>query len=175
MSDRDDRADDLTAASGDGAEGPEPTDESSQETSYDGASVEGDPDAEAAAWRDIVEHYGDRALLDDDTPDAGLFEQRISIVSDGGTPELDPDDERYVPPPPPPLPRPAPARLLAWIGVLGAPVAVLVLITVTKITGNGFPGWVIGVLVAAFLGGFAYLLLTMPREPRDPWDDGARV
>jgi hypothetical protein len=30
-------------------------------------------------------------------------------------------------------------------------------------------------LVAAFVGGFGYLVYTMPREPRDPWDDGAQV
>jgi hypothetical protein len=30
-------------------------------------------------------------------------------------------------------------------------------------------------LVAWFVGGFLYLVATMPRSPREPWDDGSRV
>ena len=30
-------------------------------------------------------------------------------------------------------------------------------------------------LVAWFVGGFTYLVLQMPRGPRDPEDDGARL
>ena len=33
-------------------------------------------------------------------------------------------------------------------------------------------GWV---LVGWFVGGFAYLVLEMPKSPRDPWDDGSRI
>ncbi|OIJ24680.1 hypothetical protein [Nocardioides luteus] len=162
MSDRDDLPEDTTGAS-------------------DDASVpsEGRPSDEEA-WREIVENYGDRPALEDEPVSRGLFEKKIDIVEP--VEESDPyedmwrdDDEGYVPPPPPPLPKPTPARLLAWIGVLGAPVAVLVLIVVTQITDRHFSSWVIGGLVAAFLGGFVYLLMTMPSEPREPWDDGARV
>lgn len=167
MSDRDDRPEDATGAS----------DEAS-EPSQDGAS---EPlPSEEDAWREIVENYGDRPALDESPVSGGLFEQKIDIVEPAEEPDAYEDmwrgdDESYVPPPPPPVPRPTPARLLAWIGVLGAPVAVLVLIVVTQVIGRSFSTWVIGSLVAAFLAGFVYLLVTMPSEPRDPWDDGARV
>ncbi|MEU6136226.1 hypothetical protein [Nocardioides sp. NPDC047086] len=162
MSERDDVPEDMTGAS-------------------DDASVpsEGQP-SEDEAWREIVENYGERPALEEEPVSRDLFEKRIDIVEPVEEPDTyedmwRDDDEGYVPPPPPPLPKPTPARLLAWIGVLGAPVAVLILIVVTQITSYTFSSWIIGALVAAFLGGFVYLLMTMPSEPRDPWDDGARV
>jgi hypothetical protein len=162
VNDRDDRPEDATGAS-------------------DDASVpsEGQP-SDDEAWREIVENYGDRPALEEEPVARDLFEKKIDIVETVDEPDAyddmwRDDEEGYVPPPPPPLPKPTPARLLAWIGVLGAPVAVLVLIVVTQITGRHFSSWVIGGLVAAFLAGFVYLLATMPSEPRDPWDDGARV
>ena len=81
----------------------------------------------------------------------------------GGTPP--------VPPTPPPLPRSTPARTIAWIGVLGSPAVVLVLLLV-QVSVPTVIGWLI---IAAFIGGFGYLVATMDREPRDPWDDGSRV
>lgn len=161
VSDRDDRPEDATGAS-------------------DDASVPSSGPSDDEAWREIVENYGERPALDEEPVSSGLFEKKIDIVEPVEEPDAyedmwRDDDEGYVPPPPPPLPKPTPARLLAWIGVLGAPVAVLVLIVVTSITGRHFSSWVIGGLVAAFIAGFVYLLMTMPTEPRDPWDDGARV
>ena len=167
MSDRDERPEDATGASDEASQPSEP--------------VPSEPvPSEEDAWREIVENYGDRPTLDEEPVSSGIFEQKIDIVEQVDEP--DPyedmwrdDDERYVPPPPPPLPRTTPARFLAWVGVLGAPVAVIVLIVVTQVIGRSFSSWVIGSLVAAFLAGFVYLLITMPSEPRDPWDDGARV
>lgn len=161
MSDRDDRPEDATGAPDDASVPPD-----------------GQP-SEDEAWRQIVENYGDRPAIEEPVS-SGLFEKKIDIVEEVDEPDSHDDmwrddDEGYVPPPPPPLPKPTPARLLAWIGVLGAPVAVLVLIVVIQITDRHFSSWVIGGLVAAFLAGFVYLLATMPSEPRDPWDDGARV
>ena len=37
------------------------------------------------------------------------------------------------------------------------------------------PAIVAWLLVGAFLGGFGYLVAQMPRGPRDPFDDGARL
>ena len=37
----------------------------------------------------------------------------------------------------------------------------------------GLPELLAYALVAAFVGGFLYLVVTMTREPRDPDDDGA--
>ena len=80
-------------------------------------------------------------------------------------------EEGFEPPEPPPLPRVTPDRGLAWLGVFGAPVVLLVAlifsISLPPLLGYG--------LVVAFVGGFGYLVYTMPREPRDPWDDGAQV
>jgi hypothetical protein len=81
------------------------------------------------------------------------------------------DEEHFVPPPPPPLPKVEPRRKLAWIGLFGAPALALVLM----VLGQAVPGWVELGLVAAFVGGFGYLVATMGSSPPDPWsgDDGA--
>lgn len=73
--------------------------------------------------------------------------------------------------PDPPLPTMEPRRWLAWLAVLGAPVA-FVLSAFLNITLNGL---VAAALALVFVGGFLWLVASMPREPGDPWDDGARV
>ncbi len=83
----------------------------------------------------------------------------------------DEPEERFVPPAPPPLPRPDNKRLVAWAGVLGVPLLLLVLVLVSFRP----PTLMSYALVAWFVGGFTYLVLRMPRGPRDPEDDGARL
>jgi len=140
---------------------------------------------EDAAWRAIVENFGERARLDDEPPEASPHAEGPAAVPDAPpddlpddlvdeppySPTLDAPEERFRPPPPPPLPAPRGPRALAWLGVLGAPLVVLgcVLATVTP------PAYVTWLLVGGFLGGFAYLVAIMPRGPREPWDDGAQV
>ena len=80
-------------------------------------------------------------------------------------------DERFVPPAPPPLPRVPKDRLAAWTGVLASPI-LLLLATVLRIP---LPTMVAWLLIGSFLGGFGYLVAQMPRGPRDPFDDGARL
>ena len=110
------------------------------------------------AWREIVEHYGDRPGLDDDEVEA-----RERAVS---------ESERFRPPPAPPFPRPRTwQRGLAWAGLSVAPLIALV-IALLSIYVPSVVGWA---LVAWFVGGFAYLVREMPRSPRDPWDDGSRI
>ncbi|MXG90793.1 hypothetical protein [Nocardioides flavescens] len=138
------------------------------------------------AWRAIVENYGERAELDDEpeppsptaAPAATFFELAPAPVEPQEPRELRDawddsaeDEERFVPPPPPPLPKLPPDRLAAWSGLVGAP-AVLMLFLVT---GLRMPDWGGYLLVAAFIGGFAYLVVTMKAGPDDPWDDGARL
>lgn len=145
---------------------------------------EGDDDA----WRAIVENFGERAELDDERapepeepPRAGdpyawavapepeePAELDESAPAYAGAPD---DEDAYVPPDPPPLPVPEPDRGIAWLGVVGSP-AILLL---SLVTGIGFPSWVGYLMVAWFVGGFCYLVARMPKEPRDPWDDGSRV
>lgn len=142
---------------------------------------------EDAAWRSIVDNYGDRPDLDpeagpDQTADTPAVEplQPLETFVPIEQPVEDPEwftapmaepEERYVPPPPPPLPRPSRDRLLAWIGVFGSPTVLLVCL----LARIGLPSLLAYALVAGFVGGFAYLVWQMPRGPRDPWDDGAQV
>jgi hypothetical protein len=133
---------------------------------------------EEAAWQDIIAHFGERAHLDDDAPETlpdAEFEFDDSDESEDEHVHYREDDERYVPPPPPPLPRTPPDRLLAWLGVLGSPVAAVALVVINWLADWTPPTWLIGLLILAFLGGFGYLVSRMSNDPGDPWDDGARV
>lgn len=131
------------------------------------------------AWRSIVENYGERADLDGEAPDApereGLraVERSDVVIPDIVEPEpaAEPAEERFVPPPPPPLPRPEPRRAVAWTGVFGAPAILLLLL----VLGVSLPALLDYALVAWFVGGFVYLVATMPSGPRDPGDDGSRI
>ena len=135
---------------------------------------------EDAAWKDIVDHYGDRPLLDPDERAETARRQRQSpsprsstspTTSSGRSLGPAPIEDRFVPPPPPPLPRVAPDRLVAWAGVFLSPLILLVA-TVLRLP---LPTVIAWLLIAAFLGGFGYLVHQMPRGPRDPFDDGARL
>lgn len=125
------------------------------------------------AWRAIVDNYGDRAQLDPEDEQVRREPERARPARDEDD-EIDrwqdPDDS-YVPPPAPPIPLPPTDRLVAWIGVLGAPLVMLV-VAALQIS---LPGWAGLLLVGSFVGGFLYLVFRTPRSPRDPWDDGARV
>ncbi len=131
------------------------------------------------AWRSIVENFGERAHLAPEEESA-LVEPRTAEPR-AVEPAHDEDDDvvllreepddAFVPPTPPPIPRPPNDRLAAWLGVLGAPTLLLA----CTLLGVGLTDWQVLLLAAAFVGGFAYLVIRMPREPRDPWDDGAVV
>ncbi|MGZ4461108.1 MAG: hypothetical protein ACXV4A_11010 [Actinomycetes bacterium] len=134
---------------------------------------------EDAAWRDIVEHYGERPTADpapvepapETPPRFAVFERRLE---DPGEDEATWDDEgHFVPPEPPPLPQLEPRRKLAWIALFGAPLLLLIVVLV----GATLPTWLLGLMVAAFIGGFVYLVATMSRNRPDDWsgDDGAVV
>lgn len=136
------------------------------------------PDNDDDAWRAIVDNFGDRAELPPDpepSPAARPVEGvDFPLLSDAFGPEpaaFVEEDETFVPPPPPPLPVVPRDRMLAWIGLFGSPTLLLL----SLILGIHLPGLVGWGLVLGFLGGFGYLVLTMPREPRDPFDDGARL
>jgi hypothetical protein len=154
------------------------------------------PFDEEAAWREIVENYGDRPALGGgsgvdttglspfdrsylDALDAPLrsdYDHRDRSAQrplDDSAEDLPDPTDHFVPPEPPPIPRGTPARRLAWAGLLGSPVALLLAVFVHMLT-----GWVVPTLLtlgvaAAFVGGFVFLVATMPRERGDDWDDGA--
>ena len=148
---------------------------------------------EDAAWRDIVAHYGDRAVVE---PSAGVEPGETPKPVDPGPSDLaererrlndlfqpswtDPlnteavwDDEgHFVPPTPPPVVVQDPRRRAAWAGLFGSPFLMLVAV----VLGWSLPGWLMLGLAAGFVGGFVYLVATMPtRRPGDGSGDGAVV
>lgn len=76
------------------------------------------------------------------------------------------DDERFVPPAPPPLPRLDPISKGAWVALFGGPGYLLLAV----LFGWQIPGWAAFGAVAAFVGGFAALVIRMGDRP--PGDDG---
>ena len=133
----------------------------------------GRDEGDDAAWRAIVENYGERPELEEPEARPTAYAARHEPEPQ---PELEPElaedpEDRFVPPEPPPLPQPPPARLAAWSGLFGAPAVLLVAV----VLGIALPEWLAYALVAAFVGGFGYLVLHMNHEPRDPWDNGAQV
>ena len=85
----------------------------------------------------------------------------------------DPADEHYIPPPAPPLPRLDPITKGAWLALIGGPLYLII----AKAAGWTVSGLAAFLAVAAFVGGFAVLVLRMdsgPPKDRGP-DDGAVV
>ena len=154
------------------------------------------PFDEDAAWRAIVENYGERPDLGASSSDPvtdpspgpvgpgsvapparGVFDRGYLDSQASGPADKAPDEwseeAHFEPPEPPPVPRATPARRLAWCGLFGAPLLMLVAV-VAHLT---FPMWLSMGLVAAFVGGFVFLVATMDRTGGDGWggDDGAVV
>jgi len=157
------------------------------EAAHPDADVPGGEPAfdEDAAWREIIENYGERPEMGappdpappvapgppEDEPVETLFDRSyLDAMNTAATWE---DEGHFVPPEPPPLPRLEPRRKLAWAGLFGAPFLLLLAVVFSL----QFPTWLSGMLVAAFVGGFVYLVATMPRSRHDDWsgDDGAVV
>jgi hypothetical protein len=130
---------------------------------------------EDEAWRQIVANYGDAPSVEDvprAEPPESEAEPRTEPAAEPAPATFPWEDEgRFVPPMPPPIPRPEPRRGLAWSGLFGAPLVLLVAL----VFGIYLPGWLSLLLVSGFVGGFLYLVSTMPTEPRDPGDDGSRI
>jgi hypothetical protein len=142
---------------------------------------------EEDAWRQIVAHYGDAPAFPDepdpDEPDAAEPDAAEATAGEPGEPdrrvdvpveEVAPeplDEDRFVPPEPPPIPRPQGSRLVAWLGVFGAPI----LLAVCAIANFRLSSFISSLLVVWFLGGFGYLVWQMPKDRDDPYDDGARL
>ena len=174
-------------------------DESEEPT--EGGSAASDPGTsrkldEDAAWRAIVENYGDRAQIEDDGPtnaqpwveeppaDEPPADEPPVGRPDPARPPVQDRDERlrglfrpawpeaheteatwddeghFVPPTPPPPPQPEPRRRIAWAGLFGAPTIMLVAV----VLGWAPPNWLTAGLAAAFVGGFVYLVATMPER-----------
>jgi hypothetical protein len=132
--------------------------------------------AEELAWREIVDHYGERPDVPSE-PDP-LEGSDLPVEAEAEEPaadgpyepfQLELYDESFTPPPLPPPPHVSPERRVAWVGLVVSPVLLVLL----NLIDYSLPGILTGGLVVAFLASFGYLVATM--APRDPDDDGARV
>lgn len=149
---------------------PWPVDEDVSETDDDSGDFDeaagGDGRSNAVADDTEPVRWWQRSRFDDDD-----FEP---LEMDDDTDDVDdvPEADRFVPPTPPPLPRPSGRQQLAWLGVAGGPVLLLV----AALFGLGLPTWLTLIAAGAFIGGFIALVAMMDNH-RDPWDpdDGAQV
>jgi hypothetical protein len=81
----------------------------------------------------------------------------------------DPDDEGFTPPPPPPMPRPRDRfDALAWMGLIGGPLAIILAFVFDT------SGWLAAGGFAAFTAGFV-TLVARSSDRRDDGHDGAVV
>lgn len=134
---------------------------------------------EDAAWRAIIENYGPEPTVEDppaEPPSPRVLPDLPATRRDGGdslnTGASWDDEGHFVPPVPPPMPPLEPRRKLAWLGLFGAPTLMLVAV----VLGWSLADIVMGFLVCWFVGGFAFLVATMPRSRGgDGPDDGAVV
>ena len=132
--------------------------------------------AEELAWREIVDHYGERPALPpepDPADGSELLGDPVAEQPAADAPydafQLELYDESFTPPPLPPPAKVSPERRVAWVGLVASPVLLVLL----NLLDYSLPGIISAGLVVAFIASFGYLVATM--TPRDPDDDGARV
>jgi hypothetical protein len=92
-------------------------------------------------------------------------------VDDAEPEEPDDPQDRFVPPEPPPITSTSLPSRLAWVGVIGAPLFLLIAALVWR----ALPTLVVIGALAAFIGGFVTLVARLPRDRGDGDDDGAVV
>jgi hypothetical protein len=114
-----------------------------------------------------VTRRGPRHRLPDGTGGPGAYELGTGYGAD----EVDDQQERFVPPEPPPITSTDLPSRLAWLGVIGGPVFLLVAALVWRT----LPTLVVIFALAAFIGGFITLVARLPRDRGDGSDDGAVV
>jgi hypothetical protein len=157
----------------------EPTADAADADAHVDAHADPQAAAEDAAWLAIVANYGDRVELPADDLDTDPVEEvpgsprELLEVEEPRDTDDDPQvvarEDHFVPPPPPPIPRTAPARMIAWVGLFGVPLAVLLAV----VTSLPVPQWLGLILMVWFVGGFVFLVASMRPGPRDDTDDGA--
>lgn len=103
----------------------------------------------------------------------GLDDASETISSASGGPrdyEVEYDDEAFVPEEPPSLAGTDPLTMLAWLGAVGAPIALVL----SAMFWRSAPVLAVVGIVAVFVLAVVYLVMKLPQE-KDENDDGARV
>jgi hypothetical protein len=127
-----------------------------------------DPTLGAALAADLADDT-DPGLGLDFGPDLGA---RIVRPARAAPPPAEDDGDHFIPPPPPPLPKLDPVAKGAWLALFGGPGYLFIAIML----GWDVPGWAAFCAVAAFVGGFATLVVRMgDRPPRDSGPDNGAV
>ncbi|MGH3354451.1 MAG: hypothetical protein ACRDOJ_01050 [Nocardioidaceae bacterium] len=121
-----------------------------------------------AAWEQIVAGYSATASEPDEPgQSADLYRSRAPEPH----PLVRDDEDHFVPEPPPPPPDIDLISRLAWAGVFGGPILLLVATLLTWVP----PRAVVLVCVLGFVGGIVTLVLRMKDGPPDDPDNGAVV
>ncbi len=157
-------------------EPPWPERENLPRPSHAGPATDSGPDTDPDLKLDLTD--GDPDAEADPGPGAqsGQWSSQPRIIRPASpvpppAPAPAPDEEDFVPPVPPPLPALDPVAKGAWAALFGGPAYLLI----ATMAGWVVPGWGAFLAVAAFVGGFATLVIRMgDRPPRDSGpDDGA--
>jgi hypothetical protein len=119
-------------------------------------------DREKAAGQPDSAEPGQAARSGEGDVRAGAGDPRDYSVED--------DDGGFVPEEPPKLSATDPLTMLAWLGAVGAPVALVL----SSMFWRSAPLLAILGMVAVFIGAVVYLIMKLPQE-KDENDDGARV
>ncbi|MBN8883285.1 MAG: hypothetical protein J0H73_13340 [Salana multivorans] len=133
----------------------------------DGAGSEPDERDWDAEWRDLTGPLAaePRRFLLSDTPRIGAGTGPRDY-----SPPDDPDDESWHPEEPPPATGSTRTRL-AWAGIIGGPLLMLLAV----VTFGSAEVWFVGLSLVLFVGGCALGFSQLPKRHRDPDDDGAEV
>jgi len=100
-------------------------------------------------------------------PDSGPSEEHLRGARDYEGSE---DEGAFVPEEPPSLANTDPLTMLAWLGAVGGPVALLL----AAMFWRSAPLLAVLGIVAAFVVSVVYLIMKLPQE-KDEHDDGARI
>ncbi len=127
--------------------------------------VESDTPNAGGSWRVL------RRAEPDGSSDQGDEGWGVVEGADPEDPEPAEPEEHFVPPPPPPLPKMDRNTKIAWLGVIGGPIF---LILFTALDWSPIP-YATFFAIAAFVGGFGSLVYRMKDDPPNYGDDGAIV
>jgi hypothetical protein len=138
-----------------------------------GSSEPGGGDTGSA---DVPDHDDDQPAADGPGGSESALVDRTRVIKPAVPVQLPADsdedsDDHYIPPPPPPLPVLDPVAKGAWTALFGGPAYLLT----ATMTGWAMPGWATFGAVAAFVGGFAVIVMRMGDRPSGSGPDNGAV